>query len=141
MPFQPTMRGRWNAGRHPAFVQGRHLDVAIGPWGAVPHAGAALFRDSRLWDLHGAVGGLLAVPVPIGMHGVTCVPCPRGFGRWGVVVGEDAQRHVRVRGLEGAQPVQRKVGSVHHATLCALSGFVVWPSATRRAGWTDGRPS
>ncbi len=45
-------------------------------------AGSALFHDQSLWDLHGAVGGTLSVPVLALLAGAVLIPRLRGFGWW-----------------------------------------------------------
>lgn len=49
-------------------------------------AGGALFQDARLWGLHGAVGGLLAVPVLAMLAGALWGSHLRGFGWWAGVI-------------------------------------------------------
>ncbi|CAM3219337.1 DUF6220 domain-containing protein [Paracoccus nototheniae] len=49
-------------------------------------AGGAMFQDPRFWDLHGMLGGLLAIPVLIGMVGAIVIRRLRGFGWWAGVI-------------------------------------------------------
>lgn len=49
-------------------------------------AGGALFQEAGLWGLHGAVGGLLAVPVLTMLAGALWIRHLRGFGWWAGVI-------------------------------------------------------
>lgn len=56
--------------------------LPIGILGQFLSAGTALFRDTELWGLHGAIGRTLAVPVFALAGGAIFLSRLRGFGWW-----------------------------------------------------------
>ncbi len=49
-------------------------------------AGSALFRNGEFWEMHAAVGGVLAIPVLALVGGSLSVSRLRGFGWWAGLV-------------------------------------------------------
>lgn len=66
----------------PAWFTLAARGLPIGILGQFLSAGTALFRDVELWDLHGAIGGTLAVPVFALAGGAVFIHRLRGFGWW-----------------------------------------------------------
>lgn len=94
-------------------------------------AGSALFRDSTLWGLHGAVGGGLSIAVLTLVAGALFVPRLRGFGWWaGLTM---VLYLLQVALAAGANPLPLSFHPVNGALLLSAS-LILLAKVERRRG-------
>lgn len=94
-------------------------------------AGTALFRDTEMWALHGALGGALAVPVLALAGGAALVIRLRGFGWWaGLTL---VLYLAQVALAAGANPLPLSLHPLNAALLLTASLILLAKVERRRA--------
>jgi hypothetical protein len=105
--------------------------LPIGLFGQFLSAGTALFRDAEMWGLHGAVGGMLAIPALVLAVGAVCVGRLRGFGWWaGLTL---ALYVIQIALAAGANPLPLSLHPFNGALLLTASLILLAKVERRRA--------